>query len=51
MKITDIRATIVTVSREAPLLHANGAHWGQLARTIVELHTDERIAIILRMMS
>ncbi|MHB1957182.1 MAG: enolase C-terminal domain-like protein [Sulfobacillus sp.] len=43
MKITDIRATTVTVPLEAPLLHANGAHWGRFVRTIVELHTDEGI--------
>jgi glucarate dehydratase len=41
MKITDIRATTVTVSLEAPLLHANGAHWGRFVRTIVEVETDE----------
>ncbi len=41
MKITDIRATTVTVPLEAPLLHANGAHWGRFVRTIVEVETDE----------
>src|SRR5215210_9464479 len=41
MKITDLRATTVTVALEAPLLHANGAHWGRFVRTIVELETDE----------
>jgi glucarate dehydratase len=41
MKITDIRATTVTVPLEAPLLHANGAHWGRFVRTIVEVVTDE----------
>ena len=41
MKITDLRATTVTVPLEAPLLHANGAHWGRFVRTIVELETDE----------
>ncbi|HEV2130072.1 MAG TPA: enolase C-terminal domain-like protein [Longimicrobiaceae bacterium] len=41
MKITDIRATPVTVPLEAPLRHANGAHWGRFVRTIVEVHTDE----------
>jgi glucarate dehydratase len=41
MKITDIRATTVTVPLDAPLLHANGAHWGRFVRTIVEVETDE----------
>ncbi len=41
MKITDIRATTVTVPLEAPLLHSNGAHWGRFVRTIVEVDTDE----------
>ena len=36
MKITDIRATTVTVPLEAPLRHANGCHWGRFVRTIVE---------------
>jgi glucarate dehydratase len=40
MKITDIRATTVTVSLEAPLRHANGCHWGRFVRTIVEVETD-----------
>lgn len=39
-KITDIRATTVTVPLEAPLRHSNGAHWGRFVRTIVELETD-----------
>lgn len=43
MKITDIRATPVTVPLLAPLRHANGAHWGRFVRTIVEVHTDEGI--------
>lgn len=43
MKITDIKATTVTVPLEAPLLHSNGAHWGRFVRTIVEVHTDEGI--------
>lgn len=43
MKITDIRATTVTVPLEAPLRHANGAHWGRFVRTIVEVDTDEGI--------
>jgi glucarate dehydratase len=41
MRITDVRATTVTVPLEAPLLHANGAHWGRFVRTIVEVETDE----------
>lgn len=40
MKITDIRATTVTVPLEAPLRHANGCHWGRFVRTIVEVETD-----------
>jgi glucarate dehydratase len=40
VKITDIRATTVTVPLEAPLLHANGAHWGRFVRTIVEVEAD-----------
>ena len=39
-KITDIRATTVTVPLEAPLRHSNGAHWGRFVRTIVEVETD-----------
>ena len=41
MKIVDIRATTVTVPLEAPLRHANGAHWGRFVRTIVEVETDD----------
>jgi glucarate dehydratase len=41
MKITDIRATPVTVPLIAPLRHANGCHWGRFVRTIVEVETDE----------
>src|ERR687893_2039534 len=41
MKIIDIRATTVTVPLEAPLLHANGAHWGRFVRTIVEVETGD----------
>lgn len=37
--IRDIRATTVAVPLEAPLLHANGAHWGRFVRTIVEVET------------
>ncbi len=43
MKITDIKATTVTVPLEAPLRHANGCHWGRFVRTIVEVETDEGI--------
>ena len=39
-KITDIRATTVTVPLEAPLRHSNGVHWGRFVRTIVEVDTD-----------
>jgi glucarate dehydratase len=41
MKITDLRATTVTVPLEAPLRHANGCHWGRFVRTIVEVETNE----------
>ena len=41
MKITDLRATTVTLPLEAPLRHANGCHWGRFVRTIVEVETDE----------
>lgn len=41
MKITDIRATTVTVPLQAPLRHAAGSHWGRFVRTIVEVETDE----------
>ncbi|MFV0388078.1 MAG: enolase C-terminal domain-like protein [Pyrinomonadaceae bacterium] len=43
MKITDIKATTVTIPLEAPLRHAAGAHWGRFVRTIVEVETDEGI--------
>src|SRR4029450_3921703 len=43
MKITDIKATTVTVPLEAPLRHANGGHWGRFVRAIVEVETDEGI--------
>jgi glucarate dehydratase len=39
-RITDLRATTVTVPLEAPLRHAAGAHWGRFVRTIVEVETD-----------
>jgi glucarate dehydratase len=40
MKITDIRATTVTVPLHAALRHANGCHWGRFVRTIIEIETD-----------
>ena len=40
MKITDIRATTVTVPLKAPLRHGNGCHWGRFVRTIVEVETS-----------
>lgn len=43
MRITDIKATTVTVPLEAPLRHSNGVHWGRFVRTIVEVETDEGI--------
>jgi glucarate dehydratase len=43
VKITDVKATTVTVPLEAPLRHAAGAHWGRFVRTIVEVETDEGI--------
>lgn len=41
MRIVDVTATTVTVPLEAPLRHANGAHWGRFVRTLVEVETDE----------
>ncbi|SFU85185.1 enolase C-terminal domain-like protein [Alicyclobacillus macrosporangiidus] len=43
MKITDIRATTVTVPLQGIIRHSNGAHWGRFVRTIVEVETDEGI--------
>jgi glucarate dehydratase len=43
VKISDVRATTVTVPLEAPLRHANGCHWGRFVRTIVEVETDNGI--------
>ena len=43
MKITDIKVTTVAVPLEAPIRHANGAHWGRFIRTIIEVETDEGI--------
>ncbi|CAA9575680.1 MAG: Glucarate dehydratase [uncultured Thermomicrobiales bacterium] len=39
--IADVRATTVTVPLEAPLRHANGAHWGRFVRTVVEVETAD----------
>lgn len=41
MRISDVRATTVAVPLEAPLRHANGAHWGRFVRTIVEVETND----------
>jgi len=41
MKISDVRATTVAVPLEAPLRHANGAHWGKFVRTVVEVETND----------
>jgi glucarate dehydratase len=41
MKISDIRATTVTVPLQAPLRHANGCHWGRFVRTVVEVETED----------
>src|SRR6187200_732090 len=41
MKITDLRATTVTVPLEAPLRHANGCHWGRFVRTVVEVESED----------
>src|SRR5213082_556179 len=46
MKITDIRATPVSVPLEAPLRHANGCHWGRFVRTIVEIETDSGLVAL-----
>lgn len=43
MKITDIKATTVSVPLEAPLRHAAGSHPGRFVRTIVQVFTDEGI--------
>jgi glucarate dehydratase len=43
LRITDIRATTVTVPLEAALRHANGCHWARFVRTIVEIDTDAGI--------
>ncbi len=40
VRIRDLRATTVAVPLEAPLRHANGAHWGRFVRTIVEVEAD-----------
>jgi glucarate dehydratase len=41
VRISDIKATTVTVPLEAPLRHAAGAHWGRFVRTIVQVFTDD----------
>ena len=43
MKIADLRATTVSVPLQAPLRHANGAHWGRFIRTIVEVICDNGV--------
>lgn len=43
MKITNLKATTVTLPLESPLRHSNGAHWGRFVRTILEVETDEGI--------
>lgn len=43
MKITNLKATTVTVPLDVPLRHANGCHWGRFVRTIIEVETDEGI--------
>lgn len=43
MRISEIRATTVTIPLQSTLLHSSGAHWGRFVRTIVELETDEGI--------
>lgn len=43
MKITHIKATTIAMPLEAPIRHANGAHWGRFVRTIIEVETDEGI--------
>jgi glucarate dehydratase len=42
-RISDLRATTVTVPLEAPLRHAAGAHWGRFVRTIVEIETESGV--------
>jgi glucarate dehydratase len=41
VRISDIKATTVTVPLEAPIRHSNGAHWGRFVRTVVQVFTDE----------
>jgi glucarate dehydratase len=43
MRITDIRASTVTVPLHAALRHANGCHWGRFVRTIIEVEGDNGI--------
>src|SRR5580693_1918092 len=46
MKITDIRATTVTVPLEAPLRHSNGAHWGRFVRNGTQQHAALEFACL-----
>ena len=48
MKIVDLRATTVSLPLEAPLRHANGAHWGRFIRTIVEVVCDNGFRRLFR---
>ena len=43
MKISNLKATTITIPLEAPLRHSNGAHWGRFVRTVIEVETDEGI--------
>lgn len=43
MKIVYVRATTMLVSLDAPLRHANGACWGRVIRTIVEVICDNGV--------
>jgi len=48
MRISDIRATTVTVPLAAPLRHANGCQLGRFVRTIVEVETDNGLIGLAR---
>lgn len=41
LKITQIKATTVSVPLEAPLWHASGAHGGRFMLPFVEVEADE----------
>jgi glucarate dehydratase len=43
VKITDVRSTTVAIPLQQPLRYAQGVHPGRLARTLVEVDTDEGI--------